>query len=415
MYHPRLLTDRLLRLSSVFPVVVITGARQVGKSTLLAHTLGQQMNTVVFDPVLDVENARQDPELFLDNRPPPIILDEIQYAPELIPAIKRRVDRQRLPGQYILTGSQQWGGLRSVAESLAGRAVFLDLEGFCLAEMVPQTRGGSWLDRWLADPAALLAARPGRLAVPGTLYETLWRGFLPEARFIPLDTVPDFHAAYQRTYIERDVRLLAEVSDWHLFGRFLRLAAALTGQEINHSHLGRELGLTPQTVKRWLDILMATFQWHEVPAFFGNAVKKVSGKPKGYLADTGLACAAQAVSSPVALGGHPLLGALFETAVVAELRKQCSLVSPRPLLCHWRAYGGAEVDILIERDGRYFPVEIKAKTNPGRRDVAGISAFRKRYPELAVAAGLVLAPVAAPLRLSEQDYALPWDLAMPEA
>ena len=130
MYHQRILTNRLHRLFSVFPVVVVTGARQVGKSTLLANTLGQDMDTIVFDPVIDVENARQDPELFLNNRLPPVILDEIQYAPELISAIKRRVDRDRRPGQYILTGSQQWGVLRSVSENFAGKTVFLDFEGF---------------------------------------------------------------------------------------------------------------------------------------------------------------------------------------------------------------------------------------------------------------------------------------------
>lgn len=198
MYHQRTLTERLKRLFSVFPVVVVTGARQVGKSTLLAHTLGKDMETVVFDPVQDIENARQDPELFLNNRPPPVILDEIQYAPELIPVIKRQIDRDRRPGQFVLTGSQQWGVLRSVAESLAGRAVFLDLEGFTLAEAVDTGRK-FWLDQWLTAPGDFFRSRPGRPARTRTLFEQLWRGFLPEAQFIPLDTIPDFYQAYQRT------------------------------------------------------------------------------------------------------------------------------------------------------------------------------------------------------------------------
>ena len=409
MYHQRILTNRLHRLFSVFPVVVVTGARQVGKSTLLDNTLGQDMDTVVFDPVIDVENARQDPELFLNNRLPPVILDEIQYAPELIPAIKRRVDRDRRPGQYILTGSQQWGVLRSVAESLAGRTVFLDIEGFSLAEAA-DFGNQLWLDKWLADPVTFFNQTPGRLPQNITLYEQLWRGFLPEAQFIPLDTVPDFHTAYQRTYIERDVRLMADISDWQLFGRFIRLAAALTGQEINYSQLGRELGLTPQTAKRWIDILQATFQWFEVPAFSGNAIKKVSNKPKGYIADTGLACAGQAISTPSAIGGHPLWGALFETACVTEIRKQCSFLSPHPQIYHWRAYAGTEVDIIIECNGRFYPIEIKAGSNPSRRDTSGLTAFRKRHPELNIAKGLVLAPIERPLQLSENDYALPWDV-----
>ncbi len=410
MYHERILTERLLRLVDTFPVVVVTGARQVGKSTLLAHALGARMDTVVFDPVLDVENARREPELFLDNRPPPLILDEIQYAPELVPAIKRRVDRDRRPGRYLLTGSQQWGVLRSVAESLAGRAVFLDLEAFTLAETACEHGAGPWLDLWLADPEGFIAAAPPRLPASRTLYERLWRGFLPEAQFIPLETVADFHLAYQRTYVERDARLLADVSDWQLFGRFMRLAAAMTAQEINASQFGRELGITPQTARRWLGVLQATFQWFEVPAFSGNTVKRVSRKPKGYIGDTGMACACQAISTPAAIGGHPLWGALFETACVAEIRKQCGCLSPSPRLAHWRAHSGAEVDLVIEYDGRYYPIEIKATANPTRRHTSGLAAFRRTHPHLDIAPGLVLAPVARPLRLSEHDYALPWDV-----
>ena len=369
------------------------------------------MDTVVFDPVIDVENARQDPELFLNNRPPPVIFDEIQYAPELLPVIKRRVDQNRQPGQYILTGSQQWGVLRSIAESLAGRTVFLDLEGFSLAEAINAEHKGLWFDKWLADPVSFFKQNPTRLSQNITLYDQLWRGFLPEAQFIPIDMVPDFHAAYQRTYIERDVRLMADIADWQLFGRFLRLVAALTAQEINFSQLGRELGLTPQTAKRWIDILQATFQWFEVPAFSGNAIKKVSNKPKGYFADTGLVCAGQAISTPMAIGGHPLWGALFETACVAEIRKQCSYLSPKPQMYHWRAYGGAEIDLIIEYNGRFMPIEIKASSNPSRRDTTGISAFRKRHPNLNIGEGLILAPIEKPVQLSENDYALPWDLA----
>jgi len=412
MYRHRILTARLERLFATFPVVVLTGARQVGKSTLLAHTLGRTLDTVVFDPVADVGNARQDPELFLRNHPAPIILDEIQYAPELIPVIKRLVDQDRRPGRYLLTGSQQWGVLRSVAESLAGRAVFLDLEGFSLAEAVAagDNDNALWLGRWLAGAESFFRAGVQRFVTGITLYEQIWRGFLPEAQTIPLDTVPDYYAAYQRTSVERDARLLADVSDWRLFGRFVQLVAAMTAQEINASQLGRELGLTPQTARRWLDILLATFQWHEVPAFAGNALKRFSGKAKGYIADTGLACAAQAISTPRAIGGHPLWGRLFETACVAEIRKQCSFMSPPPKLFHWRAYSGAEVDIILEYDGVLYPLEIKAASRVSRRDASGISAFRQQHPNRRIAPGLILAPLEKALQVTEQDYALPWDM-----
>lgn len=413
MYTTRFLTSRLESLVTHFPVVVVSGARQVGKSTLLQHVFGQQADVVVFDPVQDIGNARRDPDLFLDNHPAPVILDEIQYVPELVAALKRRVDRDRKPGQYLLTGSQQWNVMRSLAESLAGRAVFLDLEGFCLGEVAQADATSAWLPAWLEDPGAFLDQRRSRLALPHGPYEQIWRGTLPEATRLPLEALPDFWGAYFRTYVERDVRLLTEVSDWHTFGRFVRLAGALTGQEINASQLGRELGVTPQTSRRWLDLLMATFQWFEAPAYSGNAVKRVSGKAKGYLADTGLACWAQAISTPAALGGHPLWGHLFESFVAAELRKQMALMSPMPRLHHWRSAGGAELDLLLERDGRFFPIEIKGKTKVSGADTRGIRAFRAAYPDLPVAPGLVIALCEKVERLNAVDVSMPWDLGGP--
>jgi hypothetical protein len=412
MYVPRIQTRRLRELARRFPVLVVAGARQVGKSTLLEKLWGRRAQSVVFDPLADVENARRDPDLFLQNRRPPLILDEIQYAPELVSALKRRVDRDRAPGRYFLTGSQQWGVLKRAAESLAGRAVFLDLEGFCLSETARLRRPAPWLLAWLKDPEAFLLRRHRRLPLRRTLFEQVWRGWLPEAQFLPAAAVPDFHAAYQRTYLERDVRALADVADWQLFGRFVRLLAALSAQEINHSQLGRELGLTPQTSARWLAILKAAFQWHETPAYHGNALKRLSARPKGYAADTGVACHALAVSTPAALGGHPAWGPLFETAVAGEVRKQLSLLAPRPNLYHWRAHGGAEVDLLLERDGRFFPIEIKASTRLSTNDARGLAAFRETYPRLNIAPGLVLAPVETVFPLAKNAWAVPWDLAV---
>jgi len=410
MYLPRLLTSRLRSLFSSFPVVVITGARQVGKSTLLKHVFGAGTELVVFDPVQDIGNARADPDLFLDHHPAPVILDEIQYVPELVAALKRRVDLDRGPGRYLLTGSQQWHVMRSLAESLAGRAVFLDLEGFCLAELAQADLASAWLPAWLADPERFQHQGRGLLGLPHGPFEMIWRGMLPDATQLPMEVLPDFWNAYFRTYVERDVRLLAEVSDWHAFGQFVRLAAALSGQEINASQLGRELGITPQTARRWLDLLVGTFQWFEVPAYSGNAIKRVSGKAKGFLADTGLACWAQAISAPSVLGGHPLWRHFFESFIAAELRKQMALVSPSPRIHHWRSAKGAEVDLLLEANGRFFPIEVKARTRVTRADTRGIRAFRETYPGLDVAPGLVIAPCERMERISENDFSLPWNL-----
>jgi uncharacterized protein len=407
-YKDRILASKLLRMTQRFPVVVVSGARQVGKSTLLGHVLAK-WDTVVLDPAIDVGNARADPDLFLDNHRAPLVLDEIQFAPELVAAIKRRVDQARRPGQYVVTGSQQWSVLKSASESLAGRAVFLDLEGFSLAEIAEAATEDHWLKRYLDDPDAFVATAFRRLDLPRTLYEQLWCGFLPEADSLEADWIGEFYRAYLRTYIERDVRLISDVSDWQQFGRFVRLTAALTAQEINFSQLGRDIGINPQTAQRWLAMLRATFQWFEAPAYHGNTIKRISGRPKGYFADTGLACSLQMITTPQTLSGHPLVGPLFETAVVAEIRKLSATLTTPPAIYHWRSYSGPEVDLLLERDGRWHPIEVKLSTRLTAADARGLSRFRQAHPNLAIAPGLVIAPIRATQRLNDFDHAIPWD------
>ena len=407
-YINRFLSNRVQKLFQNFACVVVTGARQVGKSTMLKH-IYPDIPCVVFDPVHDVQHARLDPELFLENHPPPLILDEIQYAPELVPVIKRRIDQEKRPGQYILTGSQQWGILKQVSESLAGRAVLTQLEGFSLGEIAKIPAESLWLEKWMKDPDSFLKKRSSRCNVHSTLYEQIWRGFLPEAQFLDLELISDFHYSYQSTYIEKDIRVLADISDLQQFGRFVRLVAALTAQEVNYSQIGREIGLTPQTAKRWMNLLIQTFEWFEVPAYSNNSLKKVSLKPKGYFADTGQVCFSHSISSKDAIGGHPLWGAIFENAVVSEIRKQCLLIPMPPKLYHWRTHSGAECDLILERDGKFYPIEIKAKTRPSRKSVRGIQAFRQSHPHLNVQKGLVLAPTDEVYALTENDIVIPWD------
>jgi uncharacterized protein len=405
MYHPRLVSDHLVKLSKAFPVVVVSGARQVGKTTLLRH-LFPNHDCVVFDASIDIENARQDPDLFLLNHPPPVILDEIQYAPEVVSAIKRHVDR--VPdryGAYLLTGSQQWQVMRSVSESLAGRAAFLDLNGFSIGEMSMSTEG--WLGSYLSDPEGFVPGVPAyRLETSPS--EWLWRGSLPRATQLDASLIPDFWMAYHRTYIERDARLLTNVADWQDFTRFVRLMCTLTAQEINASQLGREIGITPQTARRWLQVLIDTFQWFEIPAWSGNPGKRVSLKPKGYISDTGLACHHAFISSPAGLSGHPLFGALFETGIAGELIKQAGALATKPAFHHWRSAGGAEVDLILEFDGRLYPIEIKLTTQPTRKQVSGIHAFRAAHPNHRIAKGLLICAVSRPYLLSEHVLAMPF-------
>lgn len=408
MYLDRLLSNRLVRLTENFPVVVVSGARQVGKTTLLKH-LFPHHDYVVFDASLDLEGARRDPDLFLLNHNPPLILDEIQYAPELVSAIKRLVDRSPSKrGQFVLTGSQQWQVLKTLSESLAGRAAFLDLQGFSLQEL--SNVDSCWLTRWLESPEQFLEINRDSPKYSGDLITWLWKGFMPAVQSLPDDLIIDFWTGYHRTYIERDARLMGEIQDWQEFGRFIGLMTALTAQEINYSQLGREIGITPQTSKRWLKVLEATFQWFELPPFSGNPIKRVSSRPKGHITDTGLACYHARVSSPKMLASNPLFGALFESAMVQELCKQSGAAGIRPSWYHWRSAGGAEVDLLLEKDDVIYPFEFKLTTRPSRRDVSGLTAFKAAHSGRRIGNGAMVCAVEKPYWITEDVMAIPWNM-----
>lgn len=411
MLKNRLVTEKLKKFSQHFPAITITGARQVGKTTLLHEIFGSAFNYVVFDPIIDIHNARQDPDLFLANHHTPLILDEIQYVPELVSALKRKIDTDRTPGQYYLTSSQQWGVIKSMTESLAGRTAFLDLHGFSLCEIADLQNNKPWLPLWLENPQEFIKL-PTHLMNERTTFEQIWRGWLPQAQELPEELITNFHLDYQRTYIERDIRMLADISDWELFGRFVRLASALSAQEINFSQLGRELSITPPTSRRWLELLKSTFQWFEIYPFTLNTIKKISNTPKGYLSDSGSICTLQSIMSPTALSGHPSWGPIFETAVVSEIRKQTEVMSTKPNFYHWRAYSGAEVDLILEWNGHYYPIEIKGTTHPTKNDTRGISAFREAYPQLKIAPGLVICNCSSIFALTKKDYSMPWNLAL---
>ena len=415
LYHTRLAETRVLRMAELFPVVCLLGARQVGKSTLLAHLLGSKAKAFVFDPLDDLFNARRDPELFLSDNPPPLILDEVQYAPELLPAIKRRVDRQpEARGLYFLTGSQNLAVLKDVAESMAGRAGILELPAMTLAEWigrVPAPSGRCWLERWFSGEEGFSASPPARVAADAPLSHRMWTGLMPKTTEARGDSdIADIHRSHVMTYLERDVRRAGNIEHLDEFRRFLAVMAALTGQELNLSQLGRDVGISRLTAQKWLAVLGATYQWIQLPAYHGNTIKRLARHDKGYFHDTGLACFLQRLSSSDAVQVSPLRGALFETYAATGILKLATQLDTPPSAYHWRSAGGAEVDLLLERDGRLWPFEFKAGTHITGHDARGIAAFRATYPDQSSAPGAVIAPVSAPYRLAPGTWVLPYDL-----
>ena len=412
-YKRRLLEEKLEAFIESFACTLVTGARQVGKSTLIEHIVGPDFRTFVFDPVQDLYGARSDPDMFLRNNPPPLVLDEIQYAPELVPAIKRLVDENRRPGMFVISGSQQWEVMKRLSESLAGRVGILELPAFCAQESLEATGRSCWLTAWMdAAPSGLDAGidvLAERASTGDSATRRIWRGGLPEVETLRESVVPGWMQGYVATYLQRDVRALLDVRDETQFAAFLALCAALTAQECNYEQLGRDIGLSSPSAKRWVGILRGTYQWLEVPALTSNHIKRLSSRPKGYLFDTGLASYLMRLSSPEAVQGHPAFGALFETLVVTECFKQVQSQGLPPMLHHYRQHSGAEIDLVLERDGRFFPVEVKASSTVGPMDARSVRVFGEKLGDAAMP-GLVIYGGRKVLKLTDRSAAVPFDL-----
>lgn len=403
MWYDRHLQNKLQGMARNFKIVMLVGARQVGKSSLLAH-LYPHLQHITFDPYNDQYGAKSDPDQFLKNFPAPLILDEVQYTPELLSAIKRFVDRNPDKGQYFLTGSQNFSLLKNAAESLAGRVGILEINGLTYFERTGHLET-HWLKTYLEDPKNLKT----KANLQESIYDKIWQGQLPALASIESEFIADYLGSYIQTYLERDIRLFENIEDMGKFDRFLGLCAAMTSQEINDAEFGRELSLSSPTIKRWRERLIASYQWREILPYYGNTIKRLSKKQKGYFCDTGLACYLQRISSPAALATHPNLGHLFESYCVNMIATLCSTLSPAPKLYHWRTNGGAEVDLILEYNGTLYPIEFKCKTSVTARDAKGILSFHATYPQSQIAPGLILYTGDYPLHITEQCIALPWN------
>ena len=406
-YRIRHVENRINEFLKIFKIVLLVGARQVGKSSLLRHLFPSWKN-ITLDPINDLYNIKGDPDLFLDNFTSPLIIDEIQYAPELLPALKRRVDNSEAKGQYVLTGSQNILILKNVAESLAGRVGIIHLDSMTLQEINENgERHDFFLENFL-NGNANLNKEITCSAASKSIVETLWRGSLPGLLDIESPFVTPYLDSYVKTYIERDVRIIEKISELSDFSKFMRLLCALTAQEINYSHLGREIGLSPNTAKRWLQVLLHCYQWIEMPPYYKNTIKRISQKPKGHITDTGIICNQLFITSPEALAFSPNFGNIFETWVVCELIKKSKILSRPPSFYHWRTNGGAEVDIVFERDSLLFPIEIKIKSTLSKNDLRGLNSFLSDYKDKSKTA-MVIYTGNECFKIDKNIWAVPWN------
>jgi len=371
-YIPRSLEGTLRRAAREFPVVVLTGPRQSGKTTLLKHAFGSRHRYVSLEPP-DVRGAAAaDPRGFLALHAPPVILDEIQYAPGLLPYVKEIVDARRSrAGQFLLTGSQNLGMSAAVTESLAGRAAVLRLLPLSWREIARDP------DRPLPWDRSGKRPGPAGRGQGAALWPAFVRGTYPELAAHPRRDAELWHASYVQTYLERDVRSLRQVGDLVEFQRFLRAVAARSAQLLDLSDIARDLGVAVNTAKAWLSVLEATYQVFLLRPYHANVGKRLVKTPKLYMADVGLLCYLTGIRTARQAREGPLAGAIFETAVVAEVVRTLTHRGREPLVHFWRTSAGSELDILVEEPGRLVPIEAKASATPRPAMAAGIAAFRR--------------------------------------
>lgn len=405
-YKERTLQATLRRNLKTFPAALVTGPRQSGKTTLLRHAFGQDYRFISLENPDIRARAANDPVAFFRENPPPVILDEVQYVPHLLNYIKTFIDEKRRPGQWLMTGSQGFSLMKEVSQSLAGRIAVLTLLPFSMEEYLPL---GFPLEETI-NALLLRVFEPGFERVkkgpdPGNW---LLRGSYPEPRSNPKVDISVWCSSYIQTYLERDVRSLLRVGDLNAFERFLRLCAARTGQILNLSDLARDTGITMPTAKSWLSALEASHEVFLLQPYFKNYGKRLVKAPKLYFMDTALAAYLTGLTDEKAVIQGPMAGALMETAVVSAWRKAFLHRGEQPAMYYWRSSDGLEVDLIIERNNRLYPMEIKLTSTLHPRDADALEKWIK-ISETSYKKGVVFCGVRKWTFVTSNVQAIPWD------
>jgi len=338
----------ILRMARQFPAVLVTGTRQAGKTSILRH-LFPQASFLSLDLPVNAEAARTAPEQLLDQHPEPVIIDEIQYAPGLLRYIKYRIDKDRTPGRYLLTGSQVFPLMQGVSESLAGRCAILNLYTLSRAELLD---AGKAID---------------------------------ETSYIFLGGYPELHVgaeadlwfpAYVATYLERDVRNILRVVDLQDFNRFVRACALRSSQVLNYSDLARDTGIAPNTARKWLGLLQTSAVVTLIETYYGNRTKRLIKSPKLVFLDTGLAVFLAGFRAEEDLFNSSLAGPIWESYVFGQILRQAGSQGESITIHYWRTANGPEVDLVLEQGGgRVVAIECKLKERPDIADSAGLRAL----------------------------------------
>lgn len=375
MIYPRTITGHLRRTVKTFAAIVMTGPRQSGKTTLLRQEFGST-HTYINLENMDVQaRVMNDPIGFLNNIKLPTILDEIQYAPILLPYIKEHIDNDRSPGQWLLTGSQNFTLMKGVTESLAGRAAIITLLPLSVAERRGKGKASVNTRALFSQLQPVLSQKINHSA------EYIFTGGYPE----PIGNKRlSFHTwanSYIKTYLERDVRDLKNIGNLLLFQTFLKSCAIRTGQILDLSAIARDIGISFTTAKTWLSILVASYQIILLPPYFQHIGKRLIKRPKLYFIDTGIAAHLMGISNLETLTSSPQYGALFETMVVTDFAKRAYHHLHDPSLYYIRTRDGLEIDLVVEDNQKLYLVEMKSGSTITPAHAASMQRFHRDIPD----------------------------------
>ena len=361
-YITRNLENVVSQVTKEYPVVLVTGPRQVGKTTMLLKLMeGTDRGYVTLDDLNERNIAKTDPELFLQLHKPPVLIDEVQYAPELFTYIKIHVGKNHAPGAFWLTGSQVFKLMRGVQESLAGRVAVLSLTSLSQAEIC-----GGIMEPFTIDMEALSVRKGNREEADArVIFERIYKGSMPAIVSGANSNSQIFYSSYLTTYIERDVKELSNAIDSLKFLRFITAVAARCGQMLNVADIARDADINQIQTKDWLGILETLGIIFYLHPYSNNLLKRLVKTPKLYFFDTGLVCYLTKWSSPETLECGAMNGAVLENYVVAEIMKTYLNCGREPYMYYYRDKDAKEIDIVLEHDGVLNPIEIKKTSNPG--------------------------------------------------
>lgn len=402
MFIERHISAALKDMKGSFPAVLVTGPRQVGKTTLLKKYLGDIAYHTLDDYVL-LDSIKKDAIGFISANDPPLIIDEIQYAPEITRAIKLAVDKKGKNGEYFLTGSQQFRMMKDVSESLAGRIGILNLSGLSAREIDNDGFSDPFIptDEYYAKRSRTVKELNIR-----ELWTRIHKGCMPKMYDGTEERWEQYYSSYVKTYIERDIRSLTQVGDELAFMQFLTSCAARTGELLNMANIAKDVGISEPTVRRWLSVLQASSIVYLLQPFSANITSRVVKMPKLYFMDTGLAAYLCKWLTPETLEKGAMAGNFFETYAIAEIIKSYQNAGKEPPVYYYRDSEKHEIDVLIYQNGTLYPIEIKRTSSPDARDIRHFGTL-KRSTSLEVGKGALICTYDKVLSLNENGKTVP--------